>query len=187
MHVHLGCPAKCKVSACHSPGKEQLQRHKYTCHCYMHSSQHGGGAAESCAYLTCADDDVQKKEGVRFMPLAGRHTAAAVCQIVRGRQSTSACSSTEETEITAEMSQCPATLYLAHELSPKEVALLQGKPSFSHSRPICSSMLSKVVFSFLLLCHHPHLTTLSCAAQHHMHIFMWLTTAVCTKASRVTY
>lgn len=104
----------------------------------MHSSQHGGGAAESCAYLTCADDDVQKKEGVRFMPLAGRHTAAAVCQIVRGRQSTSACSSTEETEITAEMSQCPATLYLAHELSPKEVALLQGKPSFSHSRPICS-------------------------------------------------
>lgn len=108
--------------------QKQLQRPKHTCDCYMHSSQHGGRAAESCAYFTCVDGNVQVKGGVRFMPLAGRHIAAAVCHIVRARQKATACSTPEEMEITAEMSQCPVTCFLAHELSPKEIALLQGKP-----------------------------------------------------------
>ncbi len=94
----------------------------------MHSTRHGGRAAESCAYLTCADGNVQVKGGVRFLPLAGRHIAAAVCHVVRARQRATACSTPEEMEITAEMSQCPVTCFLAHELSPKEIALLQGKP-----------------------------------------------------------
>jgi len=94
--------------------------------CCTPCSQNGGPAANQCAYFSWTDNDVQAM-GVRFMPLAGRRTAAVVCQIVRARQSTSACSTPEEMEVTAEMSQCPAACFLAHELSPKEIALLQGK------------------------------------------------------------
>ena len=78
------------------------------------------------------------------MPLAGRRTAEAVCQIMRERQSESACSTPEEMEITAEMSQCPAACFLVHELSPKEIALLQGKPCSAYG-------LFGVVFSSLSL------------------------------------
>lgn len=84
------CPAcactfwvRCRMqSEClQQPWQKQLQRHKHTCDCTMHSSGHGGRASESCAYLTCAESNVQVKGGVRFMPLAGRHIAAAVATL----------------------------------------------------------------------------------------------------------
>ncbi len=78
------------------------------------------------------------------MPLAGRHTVAAVCRIVSARKDALAYSMPEEIKIAeeieiAEMSQCPAAFYLAHELSPKEIALLQGKPCSAYG--FCSGTL----------------------------------------------
>ena len=70
-------------------------------------------------------------QAVEFLPLAGRHMTAAICSLMQQRHTRAHVGLVESAWTSA--AQCPATFYLAHELSLVEVALFQGKASSSGS------------------------------------------------------
>lgn len=125
VHAHFGSAAECRVSAYNSPGKNSCR------------------GTNTLVTVPCIvlDMEVVHQNHVHISPALramcrSREESGSCLWLVdtllqllphcESLQKATACSMPEE--ITAEMSQCPVTCFLAHELSPKEVALLQGKP-----------------------------------------------------------
>ncbi len=77
----------------------------------------------------CFLSDYVQAQGVRFLPLAGRHMTAAMCSLMQQRHARARFGL--DGSGWASAAQCPATFYLVHELLPVEVALLQGTASSS--------------------------------------------------------
>lgn len=59
-------------------------------------------------------------QGVHFFPLVGRHIAEAMSRVVKQLQKQ------DERALAASLAHCPATFYLAHQLSSMETSALQG-------------------------------------------------------------